>query len=221
MPTDFTSIVYSVEGSDWNRVKNGSRTNKLNGSLVKMLAPSNKMAMRSVRTRLENILGSKSGKIAVTAIVAVVFFHQAYVYANFSLNNNVENKQDSLASEALAREAAKDPGLDRYCQCKPVLEVKSNTSVCSDYATGRGRGQKVVSYSYFRISQKNNTSDSDDYLEGISKNYEAIQSYYPGFIMRVYTNVSEITEAKTHSDLCNLFCNNDNLDICDITHLGN
>jgi hypothetical protein len=167
------------------------------------------MALRTVRTRLENALNTKTGQLVLILVISLVFLHQYFIYvdgANFANSNNKSLLKSRENNEDVKEIVKKDPNLDFQCQCKEISpSIPKNKSVCSDYSVNRGPGQKIISYSYY------NGHD----LAGIEKNLEAISELYPGYVMRVYHN-----NTRSDNDLCGLFCTNDNLDICDITNSG-
>ena len=59
------------------------------------------------------------------------------------------------------------------------------------------------------------TSDFDN----LGKLGEAMLDLYPRYFLRIYHNVSE--DNPEHRKLCDLFCLNDHIDICDVRKLGN
>ena len=84
------------------------------------------------------------------------------------------------------------------------MQYFSVFSVCSAYSNTRGEEQKVISYSYF----------NDDHAKFLVKNAQTIQDLYPGYIMRIYHNFTE------NRQLCELFCQNDHIDLCNVRILG-
>ena len=61
------------------------------------------------------------------------------------------------------------------------------------------------------------------YFLGIKENLELIRKFYPGWTMRLYYQVNEY-QGDVMKQLCELACNNMELDICDATansKLGN
>ncbi|XP_076046060.1 uncharacterized protein LOC143028182 [Oratosquilla oratoria] len=93
------------------------------------------------------------------------------------------------------------------------LEMISN---CNDYATSRGPGQKVVSYTYY--------GDTKDpmiyhrYFSEIPNRAAEVMDKYPGWIMRVYHNVSDL-DLEGQKLLCDVFCSYPHLDFCHVDRL--
>ena len=99
-------------------------------------------------------------------------------------------------------------------------------STCSDSATARGQGQRVISFSFFRRHERHgklshsSLSSTDSEFDGIMKNLQLVEKFYPGYSMRVYTDITEKNDAVRHSNLCDMYCNHPALDICDVYNLG-
>ena len=106
--------------------------------------------------------------------------------------------------------------LDPGCSCRKVSPLGSiplsNRSTCSQYATDRGPGQKIISYTFFGKLQSH-------YYNGIANNVASIQSMYPGYIMRLYFQKFSIQETEAFQKLCDLFCYQPNLDLCDVSQI--
>ena len=85
-------------------------------------------------------------------------------------------------------------------------------STCSYEADERGFNQSVISYSLF------GKPDEDDnvrkrYFSTISDKAGRIARYYPGWIMRVYHNLTKDQEIQY---LCPLRCKHSNVDLCHV-----
>ena len=52
----------------------------------------------------------------------------------------------------------------------------------------RGPSQRVISYSYYQ-GLDNIPIDMDHFFQGIENNMVEISNLYPGYVMRVYTNI--------------------------------
>ena len=107
----------------------------------------------------------------------------------------------------IIEELYKDPNLDYDCQCKELQTFISNNSVCSEYTNTRNHNQKVISYSYYEGIE-------DQAMKNLDLNSESIHSLYPGYIMRIYHNLTE------NQKLCELFCQNEHIDLCNVRKLG-
>lgn len=100
------------------------------------------------------------------------------------------------------------------CGCKKTILISKDqefNSLCSDAASKRGKGQKVISYTYFGDPSSKHHKEKK-YYEGISKNILAIKKYYKGWTMRIYHDFN-----LTHPhfrDLCKLSCSEPILDLC-------
>ncbi|XP_042209965.1 uncharacterized protein LOC121857798 isoform X2 [Homarus americanus] len=92
-------------------------------------------------------------------------------------------------------------------------------STCSHFSTQRGR-QRVVSFSYYN---PNSTTDIDSthfmsYLWPVRVLALKVATLYPGWVMRVYHNVTT-DDYYGNSFLCKIYCSNDNVDLCLVTDL--
>ena len=88
-------------------------------------------------------------------------------------------------------------------------------SVCSNDATRRGTGQRVISFSMFGEKQKNIY-----YMKGLLRNVEAIKKYYPSqYIVRIYFDEQQLS-SKCKEWLCNIYCSESNVDLCEVNHIS-
>ena len=93
---------------------------------------------------------------------------------------------------------------------QPLSENKQE-SFCSDGATRRGAGQRVISFSMYG-------EDNKAYINGLLRNINAINKLYsPQYISRLYYSGQNMTNKEL---LCSIFCNESNLDLCDVNDLG-
>ena len=76
----------------------------------------------------------------------------------------------------------------------------------------RGKGQKVIAFSFY-LTEDTARLNARSYFEGIKSNLNLMPKFYPGWIMRVYYNLDGRPEML--QELCQLACQNDQLDICD------
>lgn len=105
-----------------------------------------------------------------------------------------------------------------HCKCKRYLPSTPtsneahfyyfNQTTCSKDAYQRGNGQKIVGYSFYQFSKER--SKKKKYFEGILANVKLIRDYYPGWIMRIYTDFDKPELAP----LCEVACDNPHLDLC-------
>ncbi|XP_047493352.1 uncharacterized protein LOC125041958 [Penaeus chinensis] len=103
------------------------------------------------------------------------------------------------------------------------LVTDSNTakSTCSDFATLRGPGQKVVSYSYYFFEGACNAERDQHftiYLSQMRGTVSSIKKHYPGWLVRIYHNVT-LDDKKSSEELCRLYCDHDNVDLCHVHNL--
>lgn len=94
-----------------------------------------------------------------------------------------------------------------------IYFISDGPSTCSKEATEIGVGQKVISYSLFVSTQE----AVPYFFDGIVPNLEKLRAIYPGWLVRIYTNVP----VNDHS--CFFICRNDHLfwcNIADIPELG-
>ncbi len=85
------------------------------------------------------------------------------------------------------------------------LGDKSGTT-CGETAFKRGKGQKVLAYTFF-----SGVGDGKRrYLDGIQMNAEAASRLYPEWFIRVYHNETDVAK------LCRIACSNSNVDLCQV-----
>lgn len=110
-----------------------------------------------------------------------------------------------------------------YCKCVrlgPGITGEEESggipSACSDFATSRGPGQKVVSYTYFGDSQSEGVRRK--YFSQIRVRAEEVKRLYPDWLMRVYFDTGP-DDFEGLVELCDMWCELDNVDFCDAKHL--
>ena len=106
----------------------------------------------------------------------------------------------------------------QHCNCKRNLPSTLtsnelhfhyfNQTTCSQDAYQRGNGQKVIGYSFYQYSKER--SMKKKYFEGIVNNLKLVTNFYPGWTLRIYTDVDKTQLAS----LCDLACDNPHLDLC-------
>ena len=107
-----------------------------------------------------------------------------------------------------------------------LIAKNATLSTCSDSATARGPGQRVISFSFFGKHEKKGKlshsalSSTDNEFDGIMQNLKLVEKFYPAYSMRLYTDISDETDPTRHSNLCDIYCNHPKLDICDVYNLG-
>ncbi|XP_042228611.1 uncharacterized protein LOC121870734 [Homarus americanus] len=93
-------------------------------------------------------------------------------------------------------------------------------STCSDYSTQRGGGQRVVSFSYYSVDPVTDydSEHSKKYFRPLYGRALAIATLYPGWLMRIYHNVSSQDHNATKY-LCSIYCAHSHVDLCPVTEL--
>lgn len=166
--------------------------------------------MALVSTRLRNVF-------VYMVIVSAFIFGLLEFNFNFTRTRNFYVISNDINFEATHATLPPIPQgekvkLDRYCGCR-VVKSGPYESTCSDTADFRGPDQRVISYSFYGGSL------NTDYFNGIRGNLADVESYYPGYVMRLYTDVSPGQDG--HSYLCGLFCHTGSiLDVCPVQNLG-
>ena len=93
---------------------------------------------------------------------------------------------------------------------QPLSENK-HESVCSEEATKRGPGQRVISFSMFG-------ENTTWYIKGLLRNINAINKFYsPQYIIRLYYNERNLDNKEL---LCTIFCTESNVDLCNVNDIG-
>ena len=87
----------------------------------------------------------------------------------------------------------------------------NDESICSEEATRRGPGQRIISFSMYGENNK-------EYIEGLLRNIKAINEFYsPQYITRLYYSEQDLSNKEM---LCTIFCNESNLDLCNVDAIG-
>ncbi|XP_059090103.1 uncharacterized protein LOC131885916 [Tigriopus californicus] len=108
------------------------------------------------------------------------------------------------------------------CQCQIQLPQVYSThssfedTTCSATAFARGDHQRVVGFSFYGDS-RSPKHKSKQYYQGIIDNLGLMNKFYPGWIMRLYFDLNLGDDLL--GSLCELSCQNANLDLCHIQHL--
>jgi hypothetical protein len=143
---------------------------------------------------------------------------------------------DALAAAETGTYVTSTFGL-QHCNCTRTLHTLRNNSqadfylndagssrpgpdywktTCSQDAVRRGRGQRVVAYSFYG-SPRTERHKAKQYFAGIVENLGLVRRLYPGWVMRLYYDLSE--DEKVAGELCELACGSDHLDLCDVRQL--
>ena len=105
------------------------------------------------------------------------------------------------------------------CQCSRQIKPIRNPLVvsnCDDFATFRGKGQKVVAYSYFGNSSRPRIVSH--YLDQIAQRAKEVAKFYPDWVMRIYYRL-DANDEMGKEKLCQFWCQNSHLDLCDVENL--
>ena len=164
--------------------------------------------IRSIKLKFESLITTNK-KYTLGFILIIIFLQQFNTFLVNSIKdstNDVNDSSDKIEADKKPVEISnKNPNLDYDCQCKELEMLRRNNSVCSEYSNARDSNQKIISYSYYE-------GQETKYLES---NAETINHLYPGYIMRIYHNFTE------NQKLCELFCQNEHIDLCNVRKLGN
>ena len=169
--------------------------------------------IRSIKLKFESLITTNK-KYTISFILIIIFLQQFNTFLVNSIKDSI-NDDNEISDKIHQMEADKNPveisnkntNLDYDCQCKQLEMLRRNNSVCSEYTNARDSNQKIISYSYYE-----GQNDEAKYLES---NAETINHLYPGYIMRIYHNFTE------NQKLCELFCQNEHIDLCNVRKLGN
>ena len=91
-------------------------------------------------------------------------------------------------------------------------------STCSDLASSRGSGQKVVSYSYYSPTSDLGSQFVKRYLGQMWNRSVEVKEKYPGWVMRIYFWTTFQSEVEK-SALCRIYCEQAHVDFCDVNDL--
>jgi len=106
------------------------------------------------------------------------------------------------------------------CSCNRTLMVETsrvgreNGSTCSRETYLRGGGQKVIGFSFYDNPKNPNKAKERKYFQGIEANLNLVSKHYPGWLVRVYYDLTP--DSETMKSLCQLACNQPSLDICHV-----
>ncbi|XP_042855242.1 uncharacterized protein LOC122242092 isoform X2 [Penaeus japonicus] len=91
----------------------------------------------------------------------------------------------------------------------------AGTSTCSDFATQRGGGQRVVSYVYYSKTGRSvkGSMAYKKYLSQLYNTVDVIGRVYPGWMVRIHHNVT-IQDTVAMAELCRIYCDHDYVDLC-------
>ncbi|XP_068201523.1 uncharacterized protein [Palaemon carinicauda] len=185
--------------------------------------------MLSPRLKLNTFL------VFTLLIISIIFCNESYIFG--SNMNDIKFgrlKQETYiytnSSSTQVHPSTHLPSLDatrtitiqlKPCSCKRTINTtwtdfgdrfRHASSNCGSWASARGEGQKVVSYSIYG-------KFPNDYYYGLEQNLKAVRQHYPGWTMRVYHNEKLWSSSEQHEWACNLACENSHLDFCDISNL--
>ena len=110
-------------------------------------------------------------------------------------------------------EKDKENPFDFECGCRRLLRPHNESFYCSEFASSRGKGQKVFSYSLFGWNLNR-------YIEDVDRNAEEIQKLFPDFTLRIYHDIDILTSYRNHAALCHVFCNRPNVDLCNVRRIS-
>ncbi|ODM88921.1 hypothetical protein Ocin01_17760 [Orchesella cincta] len=110
--------------------------------------------------------------------------------------------------------------------------MHNSISTCSDERSFIGTNQSVISYTFYLPNKKWSKVEAerkrlkgkgkppvgsqlfkDAFANGIERNLRGMREHFPGWVMRLYTDVDP------DESLCKMICNNDDLFWCDVRQL--
>ncbi len=107
------------------------------------------------------------------------------------------------------------------CNCeKEILAVEELPGIqefdwCGPESSFRGKHQKVLTYTLY--GNANNTSIFNRYYSLLKNISRTAEKAYPGWIIRIYHNITEYDEA--YNLLCDVYCRFQNVDLCSLPQL--
>lgn len=91
---------------------------------------------------------------------------------------------------------------------------RENSSTCSRETYLRGAGQKVIGFSFYDNPKNPNKAKERKYFQGIEANLNLVDKHYPGWVVRVYYDLTP--DSETMTSLCQLACSRPSLDLCHV-----
>ena len=89
-------------------------------------------------------------------------------------------------------------------------------STCSHHSFPRGAKQKVVAFSFYG-NPNSPQAKARKYFEGIKANLKELPEKYPDWVLRLYYDLPQ--DHYLMKDLCDLACNDPNIDLCHVEEL--
>ena len=168
------------------------------------------MTLRVIKKRLEHYSQTNWGQFLILLTTFSLFYHQCHIYfATSKVKESQEDKISIIEENVDIEEEFKDPKLDKECQCKPLQRKarEDENFICSDFASlnRASENQKIISISHF------------DHSHNLKEFSETVYALFPGYTLRVYHNVSDPNQ---HLKLCDLFCTNPHIDLCNTRKIG-
>ncbi len=164
--------------------------------------------LRVLKSRLEKLQEKRCGRFLLTLVIFSVFFHQLHIFAQYH-TNHFGNEAAAENEEKI--EVLKDPSLDYECQCKTLMgSAGTSPFACSDF-TSLNRAsseQRLVSVSYYGQVE----------VGSLTQLSEAVAKHFPDYLLRIYHNVTQ--DSQDHAPLCQLFCQNEHIDLCNSGKIG-
>lgn len=168
------------------------------------------------------VAGRSSGKRSLTLVFLIITsFYLVFALFKASAQKNLIVTEEIV----IGQEETLDFKL-QHCDCVRKLPLSIidesseypafNTTTCSHDAFKRGKGQKIAGFSFYG-DVNSDYSKKKGYFEGIVGNLEIMPHFYPGWVMRLYFDLSK--DDPVMKDLCDLACSNINIDLCDARDL--
>ena len=91
--------------------------------------------------------------------------------------------------------------------------ANSSISTCSLHSFHRGAKQKIAAFSFY--GNPNSAQGKErKYFQGIKSNLKVLPQFYPDWTLRLYYDLDKDHPLMT--DLCDLACNDANIDLCNV-----
>lgn len=153
---------------------------------------------------LSSFLRFRSIKIFVRISIVNVLIYLLYRKVFIKITENIEDQTESQSIHECGCEK-------EYFYPKNNQNKEIYSSTCSDEGTFHSKEQKVISFALTH-QNVNHIKTEHIYLNGIKENLKRIRILYPGYTLRLYTDI--VLESK--SKYCTIFCENNDFFWCNI-----
>lgn len=150
------------------------------------------------------------------ALLAIASF--GFVVKNIMVPDNQEQE---CAAEDVEEE---NVYISSLCNCAKKIPMSNETvdpnffKWCSKESSMRGPHQKIVTYALF--GNAHNASVFRRYYSNLRNISLTVAKQYSGYIIRIYHNVIDEPDSEGFQQLCNVYCQYPNVDLCDVPALA-